>query len=166
MEKKCLVCGTIFRKGSSTSLNEWTYQSKFCSRKCYWAARKGGKEYPGFWKGKHLPDSVKKQISETNKRKGIEPIVKFSGSGFKNPTWRGEKAGYFSIHRWVQRNKKKPTVCALCGDPIDGVFHWANVDHQYKRNLDDFIGVHVKCHRQYDKDVPKIPSSVKINNTK
>ena len=28
--------------------------------------------------------------------------------------------------------------------------HWANIDHKYRRNLDDWIGLCAKCHRRYD----------------
>lgn len=34
-------------------------------------------------------DEVKKKISETNKRKGIEPKVKFVGFADKHPRWKG-----------------------------------------------------------------------------
>lgn len=32
------------------------------------------------------------------------------------------------------------------------MYHWANIDHKYRRLLDDYISMCVSCHRQYDKN--------------
>lgn len=46
----------------------------------------GGKTWN---KGKKWSDKIKKRISQTNKRKGIEPKVKFIGFGQNHPRWKG-----------------------------------------------------------------------------
>ena len=64
--KNCTICGKKFKKRPSCSWKEWDTQAKFCSRECYWEARKGGKgKYKAYWKGKNLPEDIKKQISKT-----------------------------------------------------------------------------------------------------
>lgn len=40
-------------------------------------------------KGKKWDDETKKKISETNKRKKIEPKIKFIGFGVNHPRWKG-----------------------------------------------------------------------------
>jgi 5-methylcytosine-specific restriction endonuclease McrA len=39
LSKPCAYCGTIFFKSSTTSLLDWTNQSKYCSHGCYWKAK-------------------------------------------------------------------------------------------------------------------------------
>lgn len=72
--------------------------------------------------------------------------------------WKGEDAKYRAIHLWVERHKGLPTTCEKCGrtnlhrQQID----WANIDHKYRRNLDDYIRICRKCHMKYDKIKLKI----------
>jgi len=56
------------------------------------------------------------------------------------------------IHAWVIRHKGRPLYCEYCGKNggSSRLYHWANVDHKYKRSLDDFIRLCVSCHRRYD----------------
>ena len=69
--------------------------------------------------------------------------------GENNKHWKGELVGYRTLHNWVTRNLGKPEVCEHClgtGKRLN----WANIDHQYKRNLDDWIRLCVPCHKEYD----------------
>lgn len=68
--------------------------------------------------------------------------------GEKSKDWKGENASYVAIHQWVRRWKKK-TQCSVCGEK-DKRLEWANIDHQYRRNLDDYICLCVRCHKIYD----------------
>jgi len=72
--------------------------------------------------------------------------------GDKHHNWQGEFTSYRSMHRWVVRQKGQPTKCEHC--KIDGLtghkIHWANIDHKYKRNTDDYIRLCVKCHGKFD----------------
>jgi len=67
--------------------------------------------------------------------------------GKKHPKWKGEDAGYAPIHSWVKAHKGKPQICIDCGKPAK---HWSNIDHKYRRNLDDYVERCVRCHRNYD----------------
>lgn len=57
--------------------------------------------------------------------------------------------GYKNLHRWVRRQKGKPLTCSKCGSsPL--VIHWANIDHKYRKNIDDFIALCPPCHYRFD----------------
>ncbi len=78
--------------------------------------------------------------------------------GEGNPMWKGNKVGYSGLHKWVKRYKGPPKICKMCGRIKDNPFsiHWANINHQYKRKLEDFISLCYFCHRQYDKTLDSL----------
>jgi len=43
-----------------------------------------------------------------------------------------------------------PSKCEFCGTTQAKRFEWANIDGEYRRNLDDFIRLCKKCHNDYD----------------
>ena len=92
-----------------------------------------------YWSGKKRPDAVWKHLPHY--------------IGEKNHEWKGEEAGYVPIHVWVQRWKGKPGTCEKCGRTgLSGkMIHWANIDHKYRRVLDDYIRLCAKCHYAYDR---------------
>jgi len=52
--------------------------------------------------------------------------------------------------------KGKAKFCENCGKIGEKVgdrwnIDWANIDHKYRRVLEDYIGLCKKCHRKYDK---------------
>jgi len=106
---------------------------------------KGRKNRDTQWK----PQSKKKaSISAIN-----SPLKKRNEQHW---AWKGDKAGYRSIHRWVVRNLGRPNQCSKCKKIVLGKgIHWANINHKYKRNLKDWIRLCVKCHRAFDKNKRK-----------
>jgi len=71
--------------------------------------------------------------------------------GEKAIHWKGERVGYRGIHHWVQVNLGKANKCSECGKEGTGrQIHWANKDHKYKRNLEDWISLCIQCHGRYD----------------
>lgn len=74
---------------------------------------------------------------------------KVSVRGEKNPQWKGDNVGKTSLHKWVERYKGRPTRCSNCGR-VSKWIDWANIDHKYRRNLDDFIALCRSCHRKHD----------------
>ena len=74
--------------------------------------------------------------------------------GEKHYKWIGDKVSYRDIHLWVSRWKGKPDICEMCGrSGLKGRFIvWANIDHKYRRILDDFIRLCSRCHSQYDRE--------------
>ena len=80
------------------------------------------------------------------------------GVGNKNWLWKGEGVSYAGMHKWVTQWKGSPKYCENCGvlGKKNGKvwsIHWANIDHKYRRVLDDYIALCVKCHRGYDRDI-------------
>ncbi len=71
--------------------------------------------------------------------------------GENHSKWKGDKAKYITMHIWVARWKGKPKLCEHCGTTTAKRFEWANKDHKYKRDLNDYIRLCRKCHEEYDK---------------
>jgi len=69
-----------------------------------------------------------------------------------NPAWKGDNVSYKSLHQWIQRKKGIAKICSRCGKEKTGRdVGWANIDHKYSRNLNDYIALCNKCHTDYDK---------------
>lgn len=70
----------------------------------------------------------------------------------KNGMWKGDKAGYVAIHAWIKRHKGSTKVCEHCNKEktIPRSIQWANIDHKYSRNLEDWISLCAKCHKKHD----------------
>lgn len=71
-------------------------------------------------------------------------------AGENNCNWKGENANYRCKHSWVERHKGKAKKCSICKNETAKRYEWANIDHQYKRNLDDYIEMCSSCHKRYD----------------
>ncbi len=77
--------------------------------------------------------------------------------GRKNPwtakmNWKGDDVGYRGLHRWIIKMKGRPDKCSHCLRPrtTPSSIHWANISKLYKRDVDDFVALCVKCHKAYD----------------
>lgn len=64
--------------------------------------------------------------------------------------FKGGEVGYFSLHVWIKRHKGAPQKCKHCGSETN--VQWANISHEYKRDLEDFMELCAKCHKKYDKE--------------
>ena len=112
-------------------------------------------------------EAQRKQISERMKgnknllghKKSKETIAKFKATHAKNgnlresnsPGWKGDNVKYSALHEWVKRYKGTPKECTQCGlDDPNKTYHWANISHEYSRDLDDFIRMCASCHKYYD----------------
>lgn len=142
MNKHCNQCNLVIVKKPSHSLSYWK-DRKFCSRSCQHKAYKGKNFSPlsQYKKG----NKRSKKDEEYRLTKLRETIV-----GVNNPIWKGERAKYHVIHKWVTRWKGKPKLCEMCGTTAARKFEWANIDHEYRRVLEDYIRMCTKCHRNYD----------------
>ena len=68
---------------------------------------------------------------------------------------RKESLTYSGIHRWVHRNWGSASdvgKCEICGKEnlTSMKIHWANKDHKYSRNREDWMIVCRPCHAEYD----------------
>lgn len=68
--------------------------------------------------------------------------------GEKHSAWKGENAGYFAKHIWIRKAKGKATICIKCQSNY--WVEWANIDGKYKRDVNDYISLCRKCHREHD----------------
>jgi len=100
-------------------------------------------------KGRPAWNKDKKRDWETGGEFKSEEII-----GENNINWKGDFVGYSAIHSWVKRKKGKPKLCEHCGvtNLKNSQYHWANVDHKYRRNINDYIRLCVPCHIKYDKE--------------
>jgi hypothetical protein len=69
--------------------------------------------------------------------------------GFLHPKWKGDKAGYTSIHDWVKKYKVKPIICEKCGETKK--LGLSNISGEYKRDVNDYEWLCHLCHRLKDK---------------
>lgn len=110
---------------------------------------------PAWNKGKKMSKEQKIKISSAllGRKLSKEHRLKIGKSekGEKHFAWKGENASYRAVHSWISKWKGKPKMCEMCGTIKNITYHWANIDHKYRRVLDDYIRLCVKCHRKYDK---------------
>jgi len=148
---KCLICG---KERNADIYDIKIGKAKFCSQKC---ASKYLSKHPNdgnFKKGhKGFPKAIK----------ALQQWIKINGawgkgkrnlkiSNEKHWNWKGDDVGYQGIHRWVYSNKGIPKKCKFCGKEYTTPksIHWANIDHKYRRVLDDYISLCTSCHKLYD----------------
>lgn len=106
--------------------------------------------------GRTLTVETREKMSKS--KMGLTPWNKgkVMGARYSNeqshPSWKGNKVGKRALHTWVDKWKGQPETCEGCGSTgLRGKkINWANVDHQYRRVLDDYIRLCVKCHGAYD----------------
>lgn len=104
---------------------------------------------PSFRKGKKLGWTPKMAFKKGNvpSHKGGQ-LLKTSGD--KAYQWKGDNVGYCALHKWVSKELGKPAVCEYCGTTTAKKFEWASKNHEYKRNLEDWVRLCTKCHKSYD----------------
>ena len=148
--KRCLYCNKEFKKPINESQKDWINRHKYCSRECSYKGKIGTKTNSEEFK-KHLSEKMKGNKYRLGKEpwnKGLK-ITQTKGKG--NGMWKGDKVGYFALHRWVDREKGKPKQCEECGKTREEAkIEWANIDHKYRRNTNDYKALCKKCHRKFD----------------
>lgn len=73
-------------------------------------------------------------------------------TGVRNANWKGDEVSYRNLHRWVVRQLGQPGDCANCDKTklTRHQIHWANISHEYRREVDDWVRLCTKCHKAYD----------------
>ena len=126
-KRNCNTCGKYYHNQGRM----------YCSKKCTPTPKKFlfSKRFGG-----------KKHTKETLLKKRLVQLEE------KGSNWQGGSHDYRSLHSWVQDRLGSPEKCAKCGK--DGLkkqkIHWANISHEYKRDLKDWIRLCSSCHRLYD----------------
>jgi hypothetical protein len=96
-------------------------------------------------KGQHASPKTEFKKNQYSHNKG-KKYPEFSNDF--NPQWKGNSVSYNGLHKWVSRHKGFPKKCLHCG-MIDNL-QWANTDHKYRRNLNDYIPLCCACHKKFD----------------
>jgi predicted restriction endonuclease len=117
-----------------------------------------GKKLGSSWnKGMSLSEEQKKHISDTLKRKGIEPKVKFIGIKENNPAWKGGTQLQAEMDRVKFKNtvqkmvlKRDDYTCQICGVRgttmhVDHIVDFAN-SVKLRFEVDNCRTLCVKCH--------------------
>lgn len=68
--------------------------------------------------------------------------------GKEASAWRGAKATYSAIHKWVNKHFNKPCRCEQCGS--NRYIDWANISGEHKRVREDWLALCRSCHFYYD----------------
>ncbi len=108
------------------------------------------KNQTSFKKGhKMLPGSEKGWIKKGQR---LSPKTEFK-KGSVPVNWKGDMASYTAKHIWIANKRGKPHFCEHCkrSDLPHRHYQWANVSHEYKRELSDWIRLCAKCHANFDK---------------
>ena len=102
-----------------------------------WSEKKLGKKNPMF--GKVHNESHRINLSKATSEEN-------------NPAWKGDGVGYRALHHWVTRKLGKPKGCSHCHKMVEGQgIHWANSDGKYERDLECWVRLCAKCHKNHDK---------------
>ena len=109
------------------------------------------------WLKKHNIPSRKfsKEILKkmSNKRMG-------QNTGENNHNWKGDNVSYASLHTWVRKYKTKPNKCEDCKNPQE-YLELANISGEYKRDINDYKYLCVRCHKIMDGNLQKLIDSGK-----
>jgi hypothetical protein len=95
-----------------------------------------------------ISEGVKRQHREGRGRSpGFSDEQRKKG---RDTNWKGETASLKAIHQWVYLWKGRPLKCEKCGEEGKKKYEWANINHEYKRDLADYIRMCTSCHRLFD----------------
>lgn len=133
----CKKCGKKFTQ-------RFAYRNeKYCSKEC-WSVRGDYREKSCIGCGKiGLGKWGKYYCSRSCAHKQVgEKAQAFKSS-----------ANYSAIHKWIRSHFGKPETCLYC-ETKGKRMHWANIDHKYSRNRNDWISLCAKCHSWFDKKDP------------
>ena len=166
----CPVCGTTkyYKPGELKN-------KKSCSKKCASSGEnnklygKTGKDHPAY---KEKVQCICKTcgkiqyvtINTAKTKKYCSPECQYAAgqskemiakiSGENNITWKGDDVGYRGRHYRIVK-LKGPAKNYKCIDCAKQASDWSNIDHLYKRNLDDYSPRCTSCHRIYDNKLQK-----------
>jgi hypothetical protein len=141
---KCKKCGKLFVKKHKNR------DEKYCSKEC-WSIRGTHHEMKCIGCGKVG------LVRSTHKFCSRECAHKQRGELAQN--FKGEAADYSAIHKWIRANYGKPEKCLYCKTQGKRM-HWANIDHKYTRNINDWIPLCAQCHSWFDNGNEKCVSVV------
>lgn len=115
--------------------------AKYCSMSC---KAKGVFGEEGYWYGK-------KRSKEFSKNQSIAQKKRFEREDpWNKGKYKNGKIGYASLHKWIQKERGRPSFCEGCGTEDAKRFEWANISGKYKQKLDDWARLCSRCHTIHD----------------
>lgn len=130
-DKPCPDCGKIIMRKST---------------RCRSCSQKGS--LGGGWRGGIEPCT---QCGKIRKFHSESPLCRDCFKEENHFNWKGEEAGYVSLHTWVRSRLGTPSVCFICGTRDANRYEWANISGEYHRDLEDWMRLCKSCHVRYDK---------------
>jgi hypothetical protein len=88
---------------------------------------------------------MKKPFSITKFKKDDPRLI-----GKNNTNWRGDKAGYATIHSWLYRQVGKATFCSFNKEHKASRYEWASKSRKALRDVSDYMPLCPSCHHKYD----------------
>lgn len=110
--------------------------------------------------GKVMSEETRRKMSESKKGKkkpqrteehkhNMSEAMKGKNLGGNNPCWKGDDAGYTSIHDWVKKYKPTSKICDRCHK--EKRLEIANISGLYRRDIKDYRWLCHRCHKKYDR---------------
>ncbi len=95
---------------------------------------------------------LKLSMAAKGKKKSREHAMNIglAKTGSKNHNWKGDDAGYASVHDWVRRQLGRPIICDNCDTTEAPRYDWANLSGEYKRDISDWARLCRMCHTLVD----------------
>lgn len=153
--RTCITCKKIYYRKMRIKVAQFL-KSLYCSRACHYKgdynSRSG--ENSHLWKNGLLKciDCGKERKNEYT-RKRCRFCANLFYQGKNHPGWK-ENLGYKYLHLILRKENGAPTKCMFC-KTAEGRLEWANKEGNYTRNIADYIGLCVPCHRVFDSKNPK-----------
>lgn len=134
---ECVQCGKLFYVPKVRFAT-----ARYCSYRCVGKSREGKPIT-----GEHLKNMLKGMEGRI-----VPSLFKVGHKPWhKDVPLKGEQASYSAIHWWVRKRKPRPPVCEMCGEKRR--MHWANIDFEYRRDLEDYVSLCSPCHGSFDRDM-------------
>ncbi len=152
----CEKCGRIMSKTKGhtcSTLPVWNKNLHICLNTGRTHFKKGLVPWNKDKIGVQICSEVTRQkMSDSQKRIGNKPpIVHLRDE--KNGHWKGDDVGYLALHDWIRSRKGKAQFCINCEKTIKETrIEWANISHEYKRDVNDFVSLCCSCHSRFDKN--------------
>lgn len=133
-----------FKKGHGKLRNQESYKNGGLKMK--------GRIFTEEWKKKISIALTGKKQSKLHKKHNSEGHKKTAKREKERYAWKGDEVGYDGLHKWVPKHLGKPDKCEHCKKNgfSSHQIHWANKSGEYKRELNDWIRLCIKCHAVYD----------------
>lgn len=162
MEKRCVICKTIFVPRTRLSKARQLKQI-YCSLSCRYRGQIGHlvseetrKKIGDANRGNVMSEETREKLRVIRARQTIPKEIYIANGlkqrGENNPHWKGDEVGYGGLHEWVKKELGQPDVCVNCGKSgLKGRhIQWSNKSGKYRRVIDDWQRLCARCHSDYD----------------